>query len=213
MRCGSRGSDSIPGPRCSNERDSRYRAHCGGDPGDSRRIDSGAVFITATLGYLLVYLVTIGDLGLASRSEYSIRIVGNFSRPFMSLGFGRFEAIALVRWGPITYLFSPLNVIVALLLSVLVGSNLALTYLGWVQPKACGLESSGGVVGAVPALLSGAAYCGPTILLVFGIQASSVLITGFQLFVPLAVVLLIASLLLIGRQVDPTLLHGARSST
>lgn len=178
-----------------------------------RRIDSGAVFIFTTLGYLLVYMFTIGDLGLASRSEYSIRIVENFSRAFTSLGFGRFEAIALVRWGPITYLFSPLNVIIALLLSVLVGSNVALTYLGWIQPKACGLASSGGVVGAVPALLSGAACCGPTILLVFGIQASSVLITGFQLLVPLAVVLLIASLLLIGRQVDPTLLHGARSTT
>lgn len=170
-----------------------------------RRIDAGMVFVGATVGYLLVYLFTIGDLGyVAGRSEVAITVVDDLSRAFTSLGFGRFEPIALVKAGPMTYLFSPLNVIIAVLLSVLVGLNLALTYLGWIQPKACGLESSSSVLGAIPALLSGAACCGPTILLVFGIQASGVLITGFQFLLPLAIVLLIGSLLLIGRQVDPT---------
>ena len=75
-----------------------------------------------------------------------------------------------------------------------------------IQPKACGLESSSGVVAGIPALLSGAACCGPTILLVVGVQASATIITGFQFLVPLALVLLIGSLLVIGRQVDPNLL-------
>ena len=89
---------------------------------------------------------------------------------------------------------------------VLAGSNLALTYLGLVQPRACGLEASTGVVAGVPALLSGAACCGPTILLVVGVQASAAWIGVFRLLVPVALALLVGSLLLIGRRVDPALL-------
>lgn len=63
-----------------------------------------------------------------------------------------------------------------------------------------------GVLAGFPALFSGAACCGPTILLVAGIQASATLVTGFQLLVPVAVAMLVGSLLLVGRQVDPALL-------
>jgi hypothetical protein len=133
-------------------------------------------------------------------------VADDLSRAFASVGFFRFDAIAVVGVGPVTYLFSPLNAAVALVLSVLVGANVGLTYLGLIQPKACGLESSTGVLAGVPALLSGAACCGPTILLVVGVQASATIITGFQFLVPLAVVLLVGSLLAVGRQVDPDLL-------
>lgn len=135
----------------------------------------------------------------------TVRTADDLSRAFASLGFFRYDAIAVVVVGPLTYLFSPLNLLVALALSVLVGANFALSYLGVVQPRACGLESSTGVLAGVPALLSGAACCGPTILLVVGVQASATLITGFQLLVPVAVLLLVGGLLLVGRQVDPAL--------
>lgn len=108
--------------------------------------------------------------------------------------------------GPVTYLLSPLNLLLALFLATLVGANVALSYLGLIQPRACGLEASTGVLAGIPALLSGAACCGPTILLVIGVQASATLITGFQLLVPVAVAMLVGGLLLIGRQVDPALL-------
>lgn len=47
--------------------------------------------------------------------------------------------------------------------------------------------------------------CGPTILLVVGVQASATVITGFQLLIPVAIAMLVAGLLLVGRQVDPAL--------
>ncbi|MDH5020328.1 hypothetical protein [Halobacterium rubrum] len=174
----------------------------------ARRRDARLVFVAATVGYLLVYLATVGDLTFASggRGPLSIRVADDLSRAFASLGFFRYGAVAVVSAGPLTYLFSPLNAALAVGLSVLVGANLALTYLGLVQPRACGLESSTGVLAGVPALLSGAACCGPTILLVVGVQASATVITGFQYLVPLAVAMLVASLLLIGRRVDPALL-------
>jgi hypothetical protein len=163
------------------------------------------VFVAATLSYLLVYLVTVGDLAVGA-GGVSVRVIDDLSRAFASAGFFRFGAIAVVELGPVTYLFSPLNAVVAVTLSVLVGANVGLTYLGTIQPTACGLERSTGVLAGIPALLSGAACCGPTILLVVGVQASATIITGFQFLVPLALVLLVGSLLLVGRQVDPELL-------
>ncbi len=171
----------------------------------ARRRDSRLVFVAATLSYLLVYLVTVGDLAVGA-GGVSLRVIDDLSRAFASAGFFRFGAIAVVELGPVTYLFSPLNAVVAVTLSVLVGANVGLTYLGTIQPTACGLERSTGVLAGIPALLSGAACCGPTILLVVGVQASATIITGFQFLVPLALVLLVGSLFLVGRQVDPELL-------
>ncbi|PSQ58400.1 MAG: hypothetical protein BRD23_07130 [Halobacteriales archaeon SW_9_67_25] len=86
----------------------------------------------------------------------------------------------------------------------LVGLNLALTYLVWRQPKACGIGGkSGGLLASVPALLSGTACCGPVVLIVLGVQASGVLLRGFQFLLPAAMLLLVGSLVLVGRQVDP----------
>ena len=168
----------------------------------ARRRDSRLVFVAATLSYLLVYLVTVGDLAVGA-GGVSLRVIDDLSRAFASAGFFRFGAIAVVELGPVTYLFSPLNAVVAVTLSVLVGANVGLTYLGTIQPTACGLERSTGVLAGIPALLSGAACCGPTILLVVGVQASATIMTGFQFLVPLALALLVGSLLLVGRQVDP----------
>lgn len=170
----------------------------------SMRWDTRVVFLGTAVGYLLLYLFTVGDLVIGSGGgAVAVRVADDLSRAFASVGFFRFDSIALVSAGPITFLFSPLNAILALLLASLVGANLALTYLGWIQPSACGLEASTGALAGIPALLSGAACCGPTILLVVGIQASGALITGFELLVPVAVAMLVGGLLLIGRQVDP----------
>ena len=174
------------------------------------RWDSRAVFLGAGGAYLLLYLVTVGDLSVAGGGAggLSVRTVDDLSRAFVSLGFFRFDAVAVVSAGPLTYLFSPLNLLVTIVLSTLVGANFALSYLGVVQPRACGLESSTGVLAGVPALLSGAACCGPTILLVVGVQASATVIAGFQFLVPVAIAMLVGGLLLVGRQVDPELLAG-----
>jgi len=176
----------------------------------ARRWDTRAVFALATAGYLLVYLYTVGDLSVAGEgpARLTVRTADDLSRAFASLGFFRYGAVAVVSYGPVTYLFSPLNGLVALTLAGLVGANLSLTYLGLVQPRACGLESSAGVLAGIPALLSGAACCGPTILLVVGVQASATLVSVFQYLVPLAVVLLVGGLLLIGRQVEPGVVEG-----
>ena len=127
-----------------------------------------------------------------------------------ALGPLSFTPVATVDIGPLTYLFS-LNSIIGLAIAVLVGLNLAVTYLAWTQPTACGLgQSSSGVIASLPAVLSGTACCGPVVLIVLGIQASSVLLTAFQFLLPVAVVMLVGSLVLVGRQVDPHLLSSTQ---
>jgi hypothetical protein len=172
----------------------------------ARRWDSRLVFVGSGVLYLLVYLFTVGDLSFVGGSgEFSVRVANDLSRAFAGIGFFRFDAIAIVSAGPVTFLFSPLNLLVSLSLASLVAANAALAYLGLVQPTACGLESSTGILAGIPALLSGAACCGPTILLLIGLQASATMITVFQLLIPIAFVLLVAGLLLVGRQVNPEL--------
>lgn len=170
-----------------------------------RRSDAKLVFAGFTLAYLLGYLYAIGHLSAGSGRVGLVVADDPLSKLLQpSLGPFTFEGLALFRLGPVTYLFS-FNTVLGLGIAALVGLNLAITYLAWRQPAACGIgSSSAGVLAGIPALLSGAACCGPILLLVIGVQASGLLLTTFDLLIPLAVVLLVGSLLLVGRQVDPT---------
>ena len=170
-----------------------------------RRRDGFAVFSAVTALYLVAYL-WFSDLLTFGGTDVGVTVardpLGRFFRPANSAL--SFEPVALVEFGVGTYLFS-LNTVVGLGIAVLVGLNLAVTYLAWIQPKACGIgSSSSGVLAGVPALLSGAACCGPIVLIIFGIQASSAMLTVFQWLIPAAAVLLVGNLFWIGRQVDPT---------
>jgi len=172
------------------------------------RRDGVAVFGAVTGLYLVAYL-WFSDLLTFGRTEVGVVVapdpIGKFFQPANSAL--SFEPVALVEFGVATYLFS-LNTLIGLGIAVLVGLNLAVTYLAWTQPTACGIGSStSGLLAGVPALLSGAACCGPIILIIFGIQASTAFMTVFQWLLPAAVVLLVGSLLWIGRQVDPALVQ------
>jgi hypothetical protein len=148
-----------------------------------------------------LYLWAIGHLA-AGLGGFDLLIVSDpLSKLFQPrLGPFSFTPVARLRTGPITYLFS-LNTILGLGLAGLIGLNGALTYLVWQQPRACGIaRSSTGLLAGIPALLSGTACCGPVVLIVLGVQASGVLMTGFQLLLPLAVTVLLGSLVLLGQQ-------------
>lgn len=172
-----------------------------------RRRDAAAVFASVTVAYLLAYLYAIGHLAPGGGGFDLFVVEDPLGRLFrQSLGAFSFEPVAVVELGPVVYLAS-LNTVLGLGLAVLVGLNLALTYLAWRQPKACGLATpSTAAVAGVPALLSGAACCGPILLIVVGVQATGLLLTAFEWLVPVATMLLVGSLFLVGRQVDPELL-------
>ena len=168
-----------------------------------------AVFAATSLLYLLVYLYALGHLqtGLGGFGVTAVPgALGKLLQP--APGSFAFEPVALVEIGPISYLFS-FNTVLGSGLSALVGLNLGLTYLAWTQPAACGIGSgSSGLFASLPAVLSGTACCGPVILIALGIQASSTLLTAFQFLFPAAVLLLVGSLVLVGRKIRPPALDS-----
>lgn len=168
------------------------------------RSDARAIIAITTVGYLLGYLWGIGHLAPGA-GGFGVTVVPDAASRFFqpSLSAYSFEPIAIVSAGQLTYLFA-LNTVLGFGLAALVGLNLGVSYLAWRQPKACGIGSrSAGALAGIPALVSGSVCCGPPILLLaVGAQASGLLLTAFEFLLPVAAVLLVGSLFLVGRQVQ-----------
>lgn len=169
--------------------------------------DRGARLVAgvSVVVYLLTYLYAIDQL-FVGNGEFELIVA---AQPWealtrQSLGTFTYEPVALLRLGIVTYQFS-LNTVIGVVIAVLVGINVGVSYFAWRQPAACGIGSqSAGLLAGVPALLSGAACCGPIVALVFGIQVTSGLLVVFEWLLPISVTLLLGALVLVGRQVDPT---------
>ncbi|MFO8231111.1 MAG: hypothetical protein R6U20_00450, partial [Longimonas sp.] len=97
----------------------------------------------------------------------------------------------------------PLNILIGGLLSLLAALNLMVTYVAYNQPSACSFNRSTGVLASLPALLAGGACCAPAIVLILGLQVSSLFITAFQVLIPVAAVLLLITLKLILDRTHP----------
>jgi hypothetical protein len=168
------------------------------------RTDGRVVLAAATVGYLATYLYGIGHLGAATTGGTELLVVDNpLARAFEPVGPYQWEPVALVAAGPVEVLVAPLNVALGSALAVLVGLNLAVSVVAWRGPSACRVGPGAGAAAGLPALLSGMACCGPTVLVVLGVQASAGLLAAFQWLVPASVALLVATLLWVGAQVDP----------
>jgi hypothetical protein len=172
-----------------------------------RRRDSVSVFLVVTAGYLFTFLYMMTDIVVDTSAGFSasVPVDDPFSLMFQQ-GPGQFsfEGVAFLELGVITWAFSPLNTLIGLGIAVLVGLNLALTFLAVTQPKSCGIGASSGVFASFPALLAGSACCAPVIAIAFGIQMSSVLLTAFTWLLPASIVLLLGSLVYVAGTVDPT---------
>ncbi|WP_331235979.1 hypothetical protein [Natronorarus salvus] len=175
------------------------------------RRDSAAVFSLVALLYLLGFLFAIGDLNVRPEAGLSLFVVDDPLSRMVEPGPGPFayEGVATIDLLLFRYLLSPVNLAIGLGLSLLVGLNLALSYLAITQPKSCGIGTSTGVLASVPALVSGTACCAPVVFLVFGIQASAALLTVFVWLLPIGVVFLVGSLAYVSTEVDPTALGTA----
>lgn len=167
----------------------------------SRR-DGRATLTLAGVTYFAVYLVGLGYLGLG-QSGLELSVVADpLARATQLRSPFQWEPVALVVAGPVELLVSPLNVVLGSLLAGLVGINLAVSVAAYRGPSACRLGTGAGAAAGVPGLLSGFACCGPTVLLVVGLQASATVLTVFQWLVPLTVIALVGTLLWVGTKVE-----------
>lgn len=174
------------------------------------RRDATLILLSSIGAYLALYSFMTGALSATGRPGFAFQVVADpLSRMFQQTGFLSFEPIARVQALGFSYLFSPIEGTLAFTLAILVGMNFGISYLGIVQPSACGLAPSSGIFAAAPALLSGAACCGPLIFVILGIQATGALFAGVQLLLPLSILLLVGSLLVVGQRIDPARIDSA----
>lgn len=143
------------------------------------------------LGYGVLYLYAIGDLSFAPppawdwrRGALSLENLLSARAPF------RYEAVAVAEAGYAVLLVSPLNLLVAALLGVLLAANIhGVLYLR-SNPQACRPGRAGLAAGAAPALLAGGACCAPSLILLLGLPGLGAFTALFGWLVPLSVVAL-----------------------
>lgn len=166
------------------------------------RRDGRASLGVSGLAYFLLYLVGLRHLGFGPVG-YEVSVVSNpLARAFRQVGPFQWEPIALVVVGPVELLVAPLNMLLGGVLALLVGLNLAVSVVAWRGPSACRLGPGAGTAAGLPGLLSGFACCGPTILLVVGVQASAGILALFQWLLPVTIVALLGTLLWVGSRVE-----------
>ncbi|MFW5970149.1 MAG: hypothetical protein ACOCP9_05875 [Halofilum sp. (in: g-proteobacteria)] len=142
------------------------------------------------LAYALGYLYALGDLSLATPSLWSLT-VGDPTRWLDQRIVFQFEGIAMLQAGYVVWLISPLNLLIATILGVLLALNIDGGWMLWKRPAACGIAGhGGGVLAAVPALAAGGACCAPSLLLMLGIPGLGAFAAMFAWLVPLSVLLL-----------------------
>lgn len=168
----------------------------------SRR-DGRVVFAVSAAAYFVLYEIGFGHLGRGDGSIDVFVVADPVSRATRQIAPYQFEPVGFVALGPVELLVAPVNIALGVGLAVLVGTNLAVSWVAWRGPTACRLGPGAGAFAGLPGLLSGVVCCGPTILLVVGIQASAGLLTAFQWLLPAAVGALFSTLLWVGSRVEP----------
>lgn len=142
------------------------------------------------LGYTLLYLWLSGDLAGGGQGGVWA-IFPAWARILEARAPFRFEPVGLIELGPLVWTFSPLNLLLALLLGLLVGLNGVAAWRLWRAPRTCGLRGSGlGLLGSLPALLAGGACCAPLLLVWLGLPLAGALAGLSSWLLPLALLLL-----------------------
>lgn len=155
----------------------------------------GIIFVLFVASYLLIYMSALGDV-IFSGGRFSLAAV-EWTKMFKRSGYLTFEPIYRLTTPALTILISPINVLIGLVVSGLVGLNLTVTVLAFRQPRACSFNRTSGILASLPALLAGGACCAPVIVLILGLQMSTLVVTLSQFMIPIAIVILATTLLMI----------------
>jgi hypothetical protein len=159
------------------------------------------VALGLTGAYLIVFLFALQDISLGGEGVGFATVP--LDRMFDRTGTVTFEPVARLVLPGITFLISPLNLGIGVVMACLAGLNLTVTLIAFRQPRACRFNRSTGVLATLPALLAGSACCAPAILLLLGIQATSMMIGVFQVLIPASIALLLITLKLILERTNP----------
>lgn len=167
------------------------------------------IIIIGGILYLFLYLWAIGDLAYSGGYPLFQTAISEdpWSRIYQARAAFYFESVALLEVFNVTFILSPLNLLMGILLAVLVGLNFASSWLAIKLPKICGTKKGFlGILGSLPALFSGLACCVPTIVLIVSVQLATAIVALRSFFFPVGVVLLVLSQLWSAHKLNPVLL-------
>ena len=105
-----------------------------------------------------------------------------------------FEPIGALHFGPFMLFLSIPNIVIATALGLLVAANVAVSYFSFHALGLRGVRGLHSLIGTIPALISGAACCVPTLILVIGLQLTATVATIWSWLVPASALLLVGSL-------------------
>jgi len=164
----------------------------------------------ALTGYLVVYLLAIGNIIVSStvtlgREVPSLYLVDGWATTLWKpIAPFYFESIAAVYLPGVAIFLSVPNLLMGLGVGALLGINVALAVYGARVAAACGRTGFSGLAGALPGLLTGFACCVPTLALVLGANIALAVIAVRGLFFPASVSMLAASILWTAHRIGRT---------
>lgn len=143
------------------------------------------------LAYAFLYLYSLGDITFYGPPAWDTYVSAlTWDRIFSARSLFQFESVVVLELGYLVWLISPLNLLVALLLSGLLAANIhGVLYLR-AQSQACRTGSGGALAGALPAMLAGGTCCAPSLLLLLGIPSLGALSAYLGWLIPLSLVAL-----------------------
>ena len=155
-----------------------------------------------TVLYLVIYLWSIGDIVVTATDQSRfgavppIQVTADWPAKLLrqTAPFTYEPVLAARPAGHIQLFLAPVNVALGLLLGGLAAANLAAAIHLYRTAAACRRRSFGGLLGALPGLLTGFACCGPTLTLLLGAQVAAALIGLRNWLFPLALAILLAGL-------------------
>lgn len=148
-----------------------------------------AIARTIAVSYALLYLFLIGDIDIGASGWQWVLLPIDSMQPFSQRSLLHFEAVAMIQLGWLTVLLSPVNIVIASVLGMLLALNVY--GLMSMRTRACQLSRSSSSMSALPALLTGGACCAPSLFLVLGIPGLGALISYIGWLLPLSALLLL----------------------
>ncbi|TVQ28996.1 MAG: hypothetical protein EA370_15870 [Wenzhouxiangella sp.] len=147
--------------------------------------------LLAGAGYGLFYLYAIGDVTLYGPPHWGAYLTEvSLERIFTARSTLMFEAIAVIELGWVVWLFSPLNLFLALILAGLLAANMHGVLYIRAHPKQCQVGGNKAFIGALPALFAGGACCAPSLILLLGIPGLGAFGALFGWLLPISIVVL-----------------------
>ena len=147
--------------------------------------------------YAVFYLYAIGDLSTTRQPDWSLAFgMIPLEQAFRARSLFLFEGIGMIQAGWLFWLVSPMNLLIAGALGMLLAVNIHGALALRANPVACEARAAGGagtVGGAVPALLAGGACCAPSLVLLLGIPGLGAFSALFVWLLPVSAALLLAN--------------------